>query len=74
MSDAAAILAKLTEMRSRARARTGVDVYEYINGQRVSATHYSHNNKCVMGLGAHMGLRDSRIVSDLLAALSGGRT
>lgn len=63
--DAFAILAKLSDMRRRARARTGVDVYEYINGQRVSATHYSHSNACVMGMGPRAGLKDGAIVAAL---------
>jgi hypothetical protein len=59
------ILAKLADMRKRARARTGVRVYEYINGQRVSVTHYAHSDRCVMGIGSKIGVRDSEIVWDL---------
>jgi hypothetical protein len=59
------LLAKLVDMRKRARARSGVDVYETINGRRVSATHYSHNDRCVMGLDARAGLSDGAILREL---------
>jgi hypothetical protein len=65
------IFVMLVDLRKRARERSGVDVCERINGQRVTATHYRHNNMCVMELGGRTGLRDSAIVA-ALAGVSRG--
>lgn len=66
--DPQAVQARLTDMRRRARERTGRDVTEYMHGLRVTATHYQHSGACVMGLGNRAGLNDGAIMFALMKA------
>lgn len=64
--DGIAMRGRLVEMRKRARARSGVDVYETILGHRVSATHYQHSGNCVMGIDNRVGVSDGTILFTLM--------